>query len=142
MKNLPAIFLLAIGSLSASHLAAAQDAAPITPYEAVKQAASKPVAGVNGVFEVHVLSSAEQHGYVLLNSEPAMRDARNLTISLSPDVAFQLEHQLGGNPRYALKGKTLMVTGVARQVTTHRSHGERHQTVVAVTDPAQIRITD
>ena len=136
MKKIFAILVVSV--LAASAVAAE----PITPYEAVKQAAGKPVAGVTGVFEVHVQSSDEQHGYVLLNSEFNMRDERNLTITLSPDVAFQLEHQLGGNPRYALKGKHLLVTGVARQVTTHRSRGQRNQTVVAVTDAAQIRIAD
>lgn len=118
----------------------------IASAQAVQMAAAAAPAGVSGVFAVQVQATDTSNGITYLNSEMDYRDQRNLSIAIEPLAARQLEAQLGSPPAVALKGKRLLVNGVASRVTIafivdgKATDKYYYQTHVTVTDPKQIQI--
>lgn len=91
-------------------------------------------------------ATGSQDNFTYLNSELDYRDQRNLTIAISPGAARQLEAQLGAPPTVALKGKRILVNGVAvRTKIVFLADGKPtdkyyYQTHVRVTDATQIEL--
>ena len=134
---LPLAFLIASGCATTSSQF-------IQPAQAVQLAAEAAPGGVRGVFEVQVQATGTQDNFTYLNSELDYRDQRNLTIAIPPTVARQLESQLGSHPLVALKGKRVLVHGVAARTKIYFLNDGKptdkyyYQTHVRVTDPKQI----
>lgn len=81
-----------------------------------RMAAEQYPQSLDGTFTLKVSETGHQRDAVFLNTESDYRDPRNITISLSPDLArefFSLHHQL---PQHYYKGKTLQVSGELKQV--------------------------
>jgi len=137
------VLLIASGCATTSTLGQSQW---IQPAQAVQLAAEAAPNGVSGVFALRVQATGTQDDFTYLNSELDYRDQRNLTIAIAPTAARQLETQLGANPLVALKGKRILVNGVAtRAKIVFLSDGKPtdkyyYQTHVRVTDPKQIAI--
>jgi hypothetical protein len=118
----------------------------IQPAQAVQLAAEAAPSGVPGVFAVQVQATGTRGDFTYLNSQPDYRDQRNLTIAIAPAAARQLEAELGSHPRVALRGKRILVDGVAERTRIHffadgkRTEKFYYQTHVRVTDPAQITV--
>lgn len=112
----------------------------VLPAQAVQLAAPAAPRGVPGVFAILVQGTGTQHNHEYLNSEPDYRDQRNLTIEITPAAARQLQARFGAPPIVALKGKRILVTGVAYRTTIFFfANGKRtdkyyYQTHVRVTD--------
>ncbi|MBU6248930.1 MAG: hypothetical protein KGN77_14355 [Xanthomonadaceae bacterium] len=85
----------------------------ITPVQAVILAADAAPRGVRATFAMRVRSTGAQGDRIFLNSQPDYRDQRDLTIVIGPRVAEQLQERLGADPRVALKGRDIRVTGWA-----------------------------
>ena len=118
----------------------------IQPVQAVQLAAAAAPRGVSGVFALRVQATGSQDGFTYLNSELDYRDQRNLTIAITPSAAQQLEEKLGAPPIAALKGKLILVSGVAvRTKIVFLADGKPtdkyyYQTHVRVTDAKQIEL--
>ena len=114
--------------------------------QAVQLAAEAAPDGVSGVFALQVKGTGTQDGFTYLNSELDYRDQRCLTIAISPGVAKQLETRFGAPVIVALKGRRILVDGIAARtrvdfITDDRPTGKYYyQTHVRVTNPEQIRI--
>jgi len=147
---LPAL-LLSCGSAAVGQGVPTQAEAgmtPLTPRQAVEQAADLAPEGVPGVFDFRVRATGAEGPRVFFNSEQDYRDPRNLTLVISPAAYAGLAVRLDQDPRQALVGKQLLVTGVARRVTIFFAvNGKRtdkyyYQTHVDVNDAAQIVVVD
>lgn len=118
----------------------------IAPAQAIQMVAESAPVGVPGVFVIHVQATGSLEGILYLNSEQNYRDQRNLTVAVSREAALTLAKELGADPQIALKGKKILVTGVARQVTIsvmkrgQPPGGFYHQTHVLVTDAKQLEV--
>lgn len=141
------VFILSLSLLVASGCATnstLRQSQWIQPVQAVLLAAEAAPGGVKGVFALQVQATGTQDNFTYLNSELDYRDQRNLTIAVTPAAARKLETQLGADPLVALKGKRILVRGVAaRTRIVFVSDGRPtdkyyYQTHVRVTDPKQI----
>ena len=118
----------------------------IQPTQAVELAAEAAPDGVRGVFAIRVQATGAQGAFTFLNSERDYRDQRNLTIAVVPRAERQLEARLGADSLAVLKGRDLLVNGVARRMKVVFSAGGKatdkyyYQTHVLVTDAKQISI--
>lgn len=136
------VFLIASGCASTSP--APGQSRWLQPTQAIQLAAEAAPGGVRGVFALQVQATGTQDGYTYLNSELDYRDQRNLTIEIAPGAAGQLETRLGAHPLVALKGKRILVNGVAaRTKILFFADGKPtdkyyYQTHIQVTDPTQI----
>lgn len=113
-------FMLALVLLSISGCATTQPGLGkrywVQPSQAVQLAAAAAPRGVAGTFSLTVKSTGSQNGLVFLDSEFDYRDQRNLSIALTTGTARQLLKRLGLSSVVALKGKHILVHGVARRV--------------------------
>ncbi len=81
---------------------------------------------------------------MFLNSEVDYRDQRNLTVAVAPTAVAALQARLGGDPRVALKGRDIVVTGSAMRIRiVFSANGQPtdkyyYQTHVRVSDADQI----
>lgn len=120
----------------------------IAPAEAIRRVQASAPVGAPGVFVIHVQASGLVDGTLYLNSEPNYRDQRNVSVAISSGAASSLADTLGADPQIALKGKKMLVTGVARQVTImiHKPGQPPgafyYQTHIVVTDADQIEVID
>ena len=118
----------------------------VQPVQAVQLAAAAAPDGVPGVFALQVQGTGTQDGFTYLNSELDYRDQRSLTIAITSSAAKQLETKLGAPAIIALKGKRILVKGIATRTkidftTDGRPTGKYYyQTHVRVTDPEQIQV--
>lgn len=124
--------LLAL-ALAFAPAAMAQNAAPMTPAQAIAAAQSGEV---TGSFEFTVGSAAAVGFTTYLNSEPNYRDPGNLTIELHSAAINALKEKLGGFPEEVLKGKRVRVKGVARRVPV----GNYFQTRIVVESADQLQL--
>lgn len=149
MKKL--LFPLALGIVSLwGCVKGPQSAAPqasgawITPPQAVLLAANAAPRGVQATFAMKVQATGTQDGRSFLNSELDYRDQRNLTVVLNSRAAQQLRERLGADPLVALKGRNILVTGLAIRTKIHFiANGTPtgkyyYQTHVNVTDASQL----
>ena len=118
----------------------------IQPIQAVQLAAAAAPDGVPGVFALQVQGTGTKDNFTYLNSELDYRDQRSLTIEITHGAARQLETRLGAPPIVALKGKRILVRGVATRTKivfiaddapTDKYY---YQTHVRVTAPEQIEL--
>ncbi|MFC4728151.1 hypothetical protein [Coralloluteibacterium thermophilus] len=119
----------------------------ITPYDAIQLAAAAAPGGVPGTFDMRIQAAGSQGGNTYLNTEHDYRDQRNLTLALPPGITQELEARLGADPKTALLGKRLRVTGEARRITIWFFDGEGrptgkyyYQTHVLVSGADQIEV--
>lgn len=122
--------------------------APITSVRAVELANAAAPAGVAGSFVMDVMASEAQPTVTYLSSEVDYRDQRNLAIVISQAAVETLEAEFGAPPAEALRGRRILVEGVAERVTIGVSYNGLptgmyyYQTQLKVTDAAQIRLAD
>jgi len=90
----------------------------ISPVEAVTYASYlAPKAGIAGTFRMEVKAVGEQKGVYYLNSEVDYRDRNCLTIAMPAAVMAELVGRDGlAAAEERLKGRTIMVRGVAQRV--------------------------
>ena len=118
----------------------------LTPEEAVIRAAQAAPGGVAGAFSFRIEAAALVGPTIILNSQSDYRDQRNLSVVVAPAVLAAPRQRYGGDLPGALRGKLILVNGVARRVridfvTDGRPTGKYYyQTHVRVLDPRQIRI--
>ena len=118
----------------------------IQPVEAVQLAATAAPDGVPGLFALQVKNTGTQDNFTYLNSEIDYRDQRSLTIEITPIAARQLETKFGAPPMVALKGKSILVRGVAKRtkivsIANGKSTDKYYyQTHVRVTGTEQIEL--
>ncbi|MEJ1096734.1 MULTISPECIES: hypothetical protein [unclassified Pseudoxanthomonas] len=102
-----------------------------------------------GVFVMEVKASGRDRGRLYLNSETDYRDARNLSVVITPDIeaAFKREH--GSAPDEFLAGKKIVVLGAASQVKIYFTDGRGvpsdkyyYQTHVVAAKSAHIRLSE
>src|SRR5687767_6487563 len=112
---LPVLALLVAGGAFADP----QIAARMDPAAAIAAAAANPKNGAAGVFEFVVGSvgggEARQGAIVYLNSDDDYRKPTNLTATLMPLTAKDLEKKLGGPLKEVVVGKRVVVAGTAMQ---------------------------
>lgn len=140
--------LLAISMAGCTSISAPRTTQPvdawITPSQAVLLAANAAPRGVKGTFRMKVRATGEENGVMFLNSELDYRDQRNLTVAVAPTAVAALQARLGGDPRVALKGRDIVVTGSAmRTRIVFSANGQPtdkyyYQTHVRVSDADQI----
>lgn len=129
-------------------IAPAARSARISPEQAVLAAAHAAPAGVPGTFALRVQATGSQHGRFFLNSELDYRDQRNLTIAMSRRVLEQLAARMGGDPLTLLKGRDILVDGIARRTKIYFLVDDRltdkyyYQTHVNVDDAAQVSVVE
>jgi hypothetical protein len=117
----------------------------IAPVDAVMRAAADPQRGIRGTFRMKVSTAGRQDGNIYLNSENDYRDQRNLTVAILPSAQRQVAAIYGREADAAFKGKTILVSGIARRVTVwFNSDGRRsdkyyYQTHVDVLDASQLK---
>lgn len=103
---------------------------------------------VQGLFEMNVQASGRDRDRLFLNSETDYRDARNLSIVFTPEMESAFKRKHGSAPEEFLKGKDIVVLGIASQVKVHFiNHGlptdkYYYQTHVMVTKPDYIRVLE
>ena len=142
-RGISMMFVLGITSGSVAH--AADAVSNIVPWQAVISASEHPD-GVDGTFEMVVLSIDHQAGYFFLNSEGDHRSPRNLRIVLSEAVAAAFEQKIGVSSEDALLGRSVLVRGTALRtkitlIVEGAPHGFYYQTRIMVAKPDQIEIT-
>ena len=109
------------------------------------KAADAAPAGVAGDFGFHIEAvGTDRSTWLFLNSEADYRDQRNLTLAVAPTVQATLRQRYGADLQAALKGRQILVRGIARRVRIDFTiNGQPsgkfyYQTHVRVTDPRQI----
>ena len=136
------LFALVAGCASPGRPA---DAAWTDPGQAVLLAAAQPNAGFTGTFTLTV-QGAGRTSDVHLNSQSDYRDPRNLSITILPSTAAELERKLGAPLEEALMGKHILVTGTALRtrvdflVDGQPSGKYYYQTHVRVANSWQIQV--
>jgi hypothetical protein len=147
MKNILSAFVLsALLSGCAAPTKTSYVAPVIEPPQAVILAADAAPAGVGGTFLLEVRGSGRQDGNIYLNSEQDYRDQRCLTIAVLPDAANELRKKYNEDVDSALKGRRIVVKGVARRVKIaffadgHVTDKYYYQTQVNVSDAGQIEL--
>ena len=119
---------------------------PMTPVEAVEQAAKWAPEGVRGEFAFEVKSVGSDGKDSFIHSEPDYRDPRCLTLRVAPRVRAQLEARFGGKLEQVLVGRKLLARGTASQVridwvTDSRPTGRfYYQTHVNIAHDTQITL--
>ena len=130
----------------------ARDVAPPTDIsirDAIWGAATDPERGVFGRFRMKVVETGRQDGTIYLNSERDYRDQRNLSVDIPAKVQKQLVTIYGTDADRALRGRTILVTGVAQRVKI-AFYGDKgqltskyyYQTHVVIVDPRQIQLAE
>jgi len=123
---------------------AAQTPRLVEPVQAVQLAAATRPYGFSGVFSLTVRSISTRGAFTFLNSELDERDIRNLSVAIPAKTVQKLQTQYGP-VEAAFLGKTILVSGVAKQVPVSLLHdGKRTissflQTTVRASDPKKIR---
>lgn len=130
-------------------------AGALTPMDAIFQSASVAPRGVRASFvmEVKAIGTHEGTSYLdsnaitYVNSEEDYRDQRCLTLALPPQVRERLELRLGGPLDKTLKGKRVLVKGVAQRVeirlygTDGQATGKYYyQTHIRILNEDQIKV--
>lgn len=111
--------LLASFMFVALAAAALAQTASMTAEQGIAAAAANPDVGIAGTFEFVVQSvgetKASQGTIVYLNSENDYRSPGNISAMIMPSTAKALAAQLGGPVRDRLIGRSVAVTGTAKQ---------------------------
>jgi hypothetical protein len=111
-------------------LAAAAPAAP-KPLDPAALIAAVEAGGkqheVQGRYEMQVASTGKGQRATFLNSMADFHASGNVSFALSPAVADILAKRLGAPPQDALKGKHVVVEGVARRLGVYNSASGRPQ---------------
>ncbi len=94
----------------------------ITPEQAVIAAAARPTAGA---FRFVVRATGRQDFLLYLNAQPDYRDQRNLSVEVPPAVELELGQRFGADVPTFLRGRTIVVRGIARRVAIDFTAGGR-----------------
>ncbi|GAA0540068.1 hypothetical protein FHS83_003793 [Rhizomicrobium palustre] len=138
--------IMIAGALSMANVALADQAALMTPSQAIEKAADAAPSAVPGIFDLQVRSTWKQDGFVYLYSDVDYRDKSNLTIEISPVLAAALQTKYGMPPQEFFYGKHIHVRGAAqRKKITFFYHGHLidrffYQTHVELRDPASLEL--
>jgi hypothetical protein len=103
--------------------AAPQDAnKPLDPAGLIAAVESRSTGhGIEGRWEMRVASTGKGRYATFLNSKEDFRAPGNVSFALSPAVAEILAKRLGAPPQEALKGKHVVVDGVAYRVGVYNA---------------------
>jgi hypothetical protein len=118
----------------------------IAPADAIRLALDADPAGVPGTFAFEVVATGAIGESVYLNSYPDYRNPQNVTVEIYRSAAAVLREKLGPDLEAALKGRTVVVTGVVRRVPIFVGGPPKpktpayFQTHVKVHDAAQLRV--
>lgn len=112
MKSL-ALSCLSLALLAAAPAAAPKPVGPAGLVALLDARAAEP--GVQGRYEMRVATAHKSPRATYLNSEADYRAAGNVSFALSPAAAAALAKRLGAEPEVALKGKHIVVDGLARR---------------------------
>jgi DNA/RNA endonuclease YhcR with UshA esterase domain len=124
--------LAVLGVLSLTWLAAAaQDAKPLTPAEAIRRVGEEVTVQMTVKASKNALEKRKE---IYLDSEEDFRDARNLAAVIDAAGAAKFKEAGIDEPAGHFKGKTIRVRGTVTRVD------DRPRMVVS--DPKQIRIIE
>lgn len=135
-------------ALTACASTSPETASRITSVRAVELANAAAPDGVAGVFVMEVRGSEATPDVTYLSSELDYRDQRNLAIVITRPAVEALEVSLGAPPADALRGRRILVDGIAERVQISFSYqgipigAYYYQTQLRVTDASQIRLVD
>lgn len=111
----------------------------------IKAAADAAPRGVDGVYQFEIKASGTQRQRVYLNTELDYRDQRNITVSLTPQVAAEYAQKYGQPAENYFLNKSIRVRGSATRVKilfdSQKPNGKYYyQTHVPVIYTSQIKI--
>lgn len=113
----------------------------------IKAAADAAPRGVKGTYAFNIKATGTQRQRVYLNTELDYRDQRCITISLTPQVAYELAQQYGQLPEDFFLNKAIKVKGSAKRVkilfNSKKPNGKYYyQTHVPVANSSQIEVLE
>ncbi|WP_133405392.1 hypothetical protein [Parashewanella tropica] len=72
--------------------------------------------GVKGTFKLPIKATGMQSERVYLNTQDDYRDRRNISVAITPMLAFELDEKYGSAPDKFFLNKTVEVTGEVKRV--------------------------